>query len=335
MVRLLPIASGKGGVGKSVFAANLGLALARAGRAVVLVDLDLGGSNLHTCLGVKNRYAGIGDLVWKKERSLAGLLVETGYERLWLVPGDGLQPGTANLEWFAKKRILKELVALPADFVILDLGAGSSYNVVDFLLASTEGIVVVRPEVTSILNAYSLLKTAAYRHHLRSFAEASPGRAAVMEFASRKTEGAGLSFLDFARDLAGRFPGEGEAALERLGAFKPSALMNQGRGGGDAELGYRLRDIASKNLGLSLGFLGYLLEDEGVPRSVAARRPLLDLDPEAPFSRGVKAVASRIATGVPAAGSALLEGAEDLADYVDAAFAGSARPGAAPLREEE
>ena len=73
MVRLLPIASGKGGVGKSVISANLGLALSRAdrsghpGRTVVLVDLDLGASNLHTFLGMKNKHAGIGALVWKKE----------------------------------------------------------------------------------------------------------------------------------------------------------------------------------------------------------------------------------------------------------------------------
>jgi flagellar biosynthesis protein FlhG len=307
-------------VGKSVLAANLGLALAAQGRAVVLVDLDLGGSNLHTCLGVKNKHPGLGDLVWKKERSLSDLLVETGYDRLWLVPGDGLMPGTANLEWFAKKRILKELAALPADFAILDLGAGSSYNVVDFFLAAGDGIVVVKPEVTSILNAYSFLKTAAYRLLQRSFPEGSPGRAAVTDFAAAKTEGSGASFLGFARELAERFPPEGEAALERLGALKPRAVMNQGRGGGDAELGYRLRDIAAKNLGLSVEFAGYLLEDEAVPRSVAARRPLIALDPKSPFARGVSAIASRIASAGPAP-SGLLEEADDLATLVDAALA--------------
>jgi len=325
MVRLLPIASGKGGVGKSVLAANLGLALARSGRAVVLVDLDLGGSNLHTCLGVKNRHAGLGDLVWKKERCLADLLVETGYERLWLIPGDGLLPGTANLEWFAKKRILKELAALPADFALLDLGAGSSYNVVDFFLSSTEGLVVLKPEITSVLNAYSFLKTAAFRILARSFPEGSPGRAAVTDFAAHKTEGSGVSFLDFARELAERFPPEGAAALERLASLRPRAVMNQGRGGGDADLGYRLRDIAAKNLGLAVEFAGYLLEDESVPRSVAARRPLLDLEPASPFARGAQAIASRIAASPPSGapeGARAGLGAEggDLAALVDAAF---------------
>lgn len=290
MLRLLPIASGKGGVGKSVIAANLGLALARSGRAVVLVDLDLGGSNLHTFLGVKNRNPGIGALAWKRERSLRELLVETGYERLWLVPGDGLAPGTANLDWFTKKRILKELQALPADFAILDLGAGSSYNVVDFFLASDEGIVVVRPEITSVLNAYAFLKTAAFRVLSRSFPDKSPGRAAVNDFAAVKNEGTGSSFLDFARQLAGDFP-EGAEALRRLSSLRPRAVMNMRREAGDGDLGARLRDIAAKNLGLAVELIGELPDDPGLPGSIAARRLLFDSAPTSGFSRGIAELA--------------------------------------------
>jgi flagellar biosynthesis protein FlhG len=316
MSRLLPIASGKGGVGKSVIAANLGLALSRSGYAVVLVDLDLGGSNLHTFLGVKNRNSGIGELVWKRERSLSALLVETGYDRLWLVPGDGLLPGTANLEWFVKKRILKELAALPADFVILDLGAGSSYNVVDFFLASSDGLVVIRPEITSVLNAYAFLKTTAFRVLSRSFPDGSPDRAAVNEFASVKNEGAGISFLDFARELGARSP-EGKAAFERLSALRPRAVMNMGKASTDADLGHRLRDIAAKNLGIGVEFSGYLLDDPALPASVGARRPLLDLDPDSPFSRGTRALASALASRPASSPLALHDGEDDIAALIE------------------
>jgi flagellar biosynthesis protein FlhG len=313
MARLLPIASGKGGVGKSVIAANLGLALSRAegaGRTVVLVDLDLGASNLHTFLGVRNRNPGLGALVWKREKTLTDLLVETGFERLWLVPGDGLLPGTANLEWSVKKRILKALESLPADFVVLDLAAGSSYNVVDFFLASGEGLVVVRPEITSILNAYGMLKTVAFRVLSRSFPERSPGRAAVNEFAATKGEGGGQSFLDFARELASRFP-EGQAAVDRLTSLRPRAVMNMGRGAGDADIGNRLRDIAAKNLGLRVDFVGYLPDDPAVPASVAARRPILDIDSGCPFCRGLAAMAAKIASGADFAPLELHEGGDE------------------------
>jgi flagellar biosynthesis protein FlhG len=296
VIRLLPVASGKGGVGKSVVAANLGIALAALGRSVVLVDMDLGGSNLHTCLGIRNRHAGLGDFVWKRERSIPDLLVETGFERLWLVPGDGLLPGTANLEWFVKKRLLRGLESLPADFAILDLGAGSSFNVVDFFLSTSDGMIVVRPEITSILNAYSFLKTAAFRVLVRSTRDKGPCREAVMGFATSKTEGRGQSFLDFARDLASRFP-EGASALERLGELRPRAVMNMGREGSDAALGNRLRDIALKNLGIPVEFSGYLLEDPAVPASVASRTPLCASDPDSPFARGIGALAARIDAG--------------------------------------
>ena len=321
MASLLPIASGKGGVGKSVIAANLGFALARAGHAVVLVDLDLGGSNLHTFLGVKNRRPGLGAFVWKEERSLTDLLVQAEYERLWLIPGDGLMPGTANLDWFTKQRILKELAKLPADFVILDLGAGSSYNVVDFFLASGQGLVIVRPEITSVLNAYSFLKTVAFRLLFRSFPEKSPGRAAVLEFARKKTEGAGTSFLELARDLALRFPEGGEGALERLSGLRPRVIMNQGKEAGDAALGYRLRDIAARNLGLGIEFAGYLLDDPAIPHSLAARTPLLALDPSSPFARGMVAVAARVASAPRRDGIDFDEAAPSLESLVAEALA--------------
>ncbi len=58
MNTIIPIASGKGGVGKTIFTANLGIALANKGKTVIAIDLDLGSSNLHTCLGIKNRHPG-------------------------------------------------------------------------------------------------------------------------------------------------------------------------------------------------------------------------------------------------------------------------------------
>jgi len=311
MQRLLPIASGKGGVGKSVLSANLGLALSRLGKTVILVDLDLGGSNLHTCLGLRNRHPGLGSFAWKTEKNLASLLVETGYERLWLIPGDNLMPGTANLEWNVKRRIVKELSNLPADFVILDLGAGSSYNVVDFWLAAPDGLLVICPEITSALNAYSFLKTASFRVLMRAFRDGSAERAEILAYAGTKTEGSGQSFMDFAVDLAARFPDSGPAALESLKAIGPRVVVNRGRASADAELGYRLRDISRKNLGITPSFAAFLLEDESVPRSVAMRVPLLAEDPSSPFARGVQALATRLATATATAAAPTVYAGEE------------------------
>lgn len=320
MVTILPIASGKGGVGKTVLAANLGACLAGLGRTVVLADLDLGGANLHTCLGVKNRNPGIGALAWKQEKSLSNLLVETRVDRLWLIPGDNLLPGTANLEFFVKRRILRELSRLPADFVILDLGAGSSYNVVDFFLASSSGLLVIRPEATSVLNAYSFLKTTVFRMLFRSFPRAGEERRRIADFVARRVEGSGASFLELARELARDFPASAPPVLDQLARFFPRVVLNEGRGPKDAAMGLHLRDIVTRNLGIPIEYVGFLLRDESVPRSVAERTPLVLTRPESAYARGAAALAARIASRPGDVSPRLFEDDEDLSGAVDEAF---------------
>jgi MinD-like ATPase involved in chromosome partitioning or flagellar assembly len=134
----------------------------------------------------------------------------------------------------------------------------------------------------------------------------------VNEFASVKSEGAGMSFLDFARELDSRFP-EGRAAAGRLSALRPRVVVNMGKSAADAELCHRLRAIAAKNLGLGVEFSGYLLDDPALPASIAARRPLLDIDPDSPFSRGVSALASALASRPASAPPVLHDGDDDIA----------------------
>jgi flagellar biosynthesis protein FlhG len=85
---IIPVASGKGGVGKSVITANLSVSLAEKGCRVVAVDLDLGGSNLHTCLGLDNNNPGIGDYLRAHYGDLDELLVDTYHPNLKFLAGD-------------------------------------------------------------------------------------------------------------------------------------------------------------------------------------------------------------------------------------------------------
>lgn len=299
---MLPVASGKGGVGKSVLTANLGIALAELGKTVVLADLDLGGANLHTILGIKNRHAGFGGLVYRTEASVESLVVETGIPRLFFIPGDTLLPGTANLEFFTKRKILKELAALPADFVLMDLGAGSSYNVVDFFLSSSSGLIVTIPEITAVLNAYSFLKTTLFRALFRSFPPKSEERRAIVDFVSRKIEGTDESFRTLAVRLSEAFPLTAPAAVAQLSALYPRVVLNMGRSSRDLAVGARLRDIVAKNLGIGIEYIGFAPRDESIPRSILERRPAVAASASSPYAATVRAIARRIAeTPVPAA----------------------------------
>lgn len=324
MAILIPIGSGKGGVGKTVFTANLGAALAVSGRTVILVDLDLGGANLHTCLGVRNKNPGIGSLVWKKEKHLEALVIPTGMDRLFLIPGDNLLPGTANLEYFTKRRIIKELGELTADYVLLDLGAGAAYNVIDFWLMANNGILVTAPEIPSILNAYSFLKTAAFRLLFRSFRKGSVERARIAEFVINRVEGQGDTFLGFASRLAADSAAAGidggDKALAELNALRPRVVVNMGAGAEDADIAQRLREIAARNLGIGMEYIAYIMRDPAVSKSLTQRSPLVSTDPGSLFARGAFAAAERIlhAPALPAPGLELDD--EDLYSVIEKAI---------------
>ncbi len=83
---IIPVAAGKGGVGKSFLTANLAIALAELGHSTIAVDMDLGGSNLHSFLGMQNRYPGIGDYLQARLGSLETLLVPTRVPHLSFLP---------------------------------------------------------------------------------------------------------------------------------------------------------------------------------------------------------------------------------------------------------
>ena len=300
MTVILPVASGKGGVGKSILSANLGVALAQAGKTVVIADLDLGGSNLHTVLGLRNKHSGVGHYITKEADSIESLLVETELSRLFFIPGDALLPGTANLPFFRKQRMIKELGELPADFVILDLGSGSSYNTIDFFLTNSSGLVVCTFEPTSILNAYSFLKTALLRLLYRSFPAKSEERSVIEAFGKEKLEGTQQSFRDLIPRLQETSPDAAAHVEAQLAAFSPRVVLNMGRSAADLQLGARLRTISRNNLALELEYIGVLPYDEEVSRSVVERRPLVLRRPESRFAFNIGEVARRlIAAPVP------------------------------------
>ena len=237
----LPIASGKGGVGKTLISANLGIALAQSGKTVVVVDLDLGGSNLHTVLGIRNNRMGVGSFIYREADDIEALVTPTAQDRLYAILGDGLYSGTANLPFFRKRSLIRQLGTLTADYVILDLGSGSTFNTLDFYLTSNSGLIVTTPDTTAVLNAYSFMKAAAFRVLQRCFPPKSAERAAVMEFMQLRVEGE-------ERDL-GRAcgqPGSGRPAKRSPGAKNARGFTSaRGTEPGPRNTRYRGRHAAA------------------------------------------------------------------------------------------
>lgn len=166
--RVIAVTSGKGGVGKSNLVVNLGLALARQGLKVLLIDADLGLGNLDILLGLTPRHT-IHDVLARR-KSLAEVIVQ-GPAGMKILPASSGIPEMAELEPQQKLFLLNELDHLGEDLdvVLIDTGAGISRNVLFFNLAAQEILVVATAEPTSITDAYALMKVLALQHGERRF----------------------------------------------------------------------------------------------------------------------------------------------------------------------
>jgi flagellar biosynthesis protein FlhG len=320
MTKILPVASGKGGVGKSIFVANLGVALAARGKTVILIDLDLGGSNLHSCLGIKNRYSGLGSFIYKKEKSLEALLVETEIERLYLIPGDSLLPGTANLPFSMKQKIIRGIDRLIADYIILDLSAGSTNTIIDFFLLSFSGILITIPEATAILNLYTFFKTALYRLLHQSFPAKSEERRIIHDFIGNRIEGSDLSFANLITNISSFNQESGTLAEKQIAAFFPAVVINMAQSDQDLAIVRNLRDISRKNMGCELEYIGFLPMEEGIHRSMIQRLPFFLSEPGSRFSRSIDLVARKLIATAQISTPRLPIDNEDLAELSNTIF---------------
>ncbi len=154
--RVITVASGKGGVGKTNISANLALSLAAHGKNVVLMDADLGLANINVVLGVMPEY-NLYHLL-RKQKRLEDVLLQTDYG-LRIVAGASGFSKIANLQEEERAHIFHELIHLSfADIIIIDLSAGVSQNVISFIEAAGETIIVTTPEPTAITDAYGIVK---------------------------------------------------------------------------------------------------------------------------------------------------------------------------------
>lgn len=291
--RIIAIGGGKGGIGKSLLSANLGIALAQRGAQVVLVDADLGGANLHTCLGVAQPRVTLSDFVERRVTRVEDLLVPAGVEGLSLVSGasDGLD--AANPKHSQKVKLLRHLKSLDVDYVLLDLGAGSSFNVLDFFLAGDTGIVVMLPEPTSIENAYRFIKAAFFRRLQAEAPDADFAQRVGLAIAPRDGSPA-RSPWDVVADLRETDPVAATRLEHALGGFHPWIVINQARTRSDFDVGPTVASAWKKFFGLELGYLGSVSHDDSVWQAVRARRALMHAFPESAAANGVLRLAENL-----------------------------------------
>ena len=160
--RVLTITSGKGGVGKSNLAVNLAIQLRKKGQRVIIFDADFGLANVEVMFGVIPQY-NLSDLIYRG-KSIQEIITRGPLDIGFISGGSGIL-GLNNLYHEQIMLLVKSIGELNeyADFIIIDTGAGVSDQVLEFVLASPEVLMVTTPEPSSLTDSYSLLK-AMYRN---------------------------------------------------------------------------------------------------------------------------------------------------------------------------
>ncbi|NLW47777.1 MAG: MinD/ParA family protein [Firmicutes bacterium] len=158
--RVITITSGKGGVGKTSFAVNLGITLSKMGQKVLLVDADLGLANVDVMLGMIPKF-NLGHVLLG-EKKIADILIN-GPEGIKIIPGGSGLYKLANLGEKKLTQCLEHLNELEktTDIILIDTGAGLSKSVLKFVLAAGEVIIITTPEPTAITDAYGIIKVIA------------------------------------------------------------------------------------------------------------------------------------------------------------------------------
>lgn len=267
------IGGGKGGVGKSLITANLSICLALMGYKVIAIDLDLGGANLHTCLGIPIPEKTLSDYLTKKVRDLAELVTPSPIKNLSVISGAQDDIGMANLKHMQKAKILTKLSQLDADFILMDLGAGTSYNTLDFFMAADQGILVALPEPTSIENTYRFIKSVFHRK-LKSIEELLDIGPVIDQALNSK-----IAHNNTPSDLIAKIietnPEMGHRLQSEIASLTPKLIINQVRTQTDIDIGFSMKIISRKYFGLTLDYIGYLDYDPSVWQSIKKRKPLL------------------------------------------------------------
>ena len=291
---IIPIASGKGGVGKTFVTANLAMALAELGHRTVAVDLDLGGSNLNSFLGLQNRFPGIGDYLNMPKGDLASLLVPTHLPQLKVLPGDGKTPFMANIPYARKVKLLSAIKKLPADYILLDLGAGSSYNTLDFFGIAEKGMIVTSPSPPAILNMLVFLKNFLLRSIGKKFPQNTGVKTLIQRLAARPMSEQMASIEALRREIVTEDPTADKVIAEICNNCRPRVVFNFGEHPDQLQVADQISKSLTSILSIEADYFGFVFYDDAVRLSVFNPATMLAQSREYPAVQSVYQIAKRI-----------------------------------------
>ncbi|MEK7678849.1 MAG: P-loop NTPase, partial [Deltaproteobacteria bacterium] len=275
--RIWAVGGGKGGVGKSLVAANMGILLAKRGKRVVLVDVDLGAANLHTFLGMDAPDDTLSYFLKNEVQDIKRLIKKTGVENLEIISGAKDSLDVVDFGGGAVKRLKDALSALDRDYVLLDIGPGTSANMLDLFLMADEGMLVTTPMPTSIENTYRFLKCLFLRRIKNIIGAEENTR--IKELLKTALSGHRGKSIKTVTDIIGalkRVDGRGAEALKGLmGNTRVSLIVNFTETPSDREIGPLMEKACLSYFAVEVSHLGDICDEWSVNDSIRLRRPLV------------------------------------------------------------
>lgn len=292
-MQIIPIASGKGGVGKSLLSANLAIALGQTGKKVLLADLDIGASNLHLVLGQMGVKKGIGTYL-TGQSDFESIIVETDYENVSFIAGDSEIPGLTSLKPSQKNELINNFTSQEYDYLILDLGAGTHLTILDMFLLSPQGIVVTAPTVTATLNGYLFLKNVVFRMMHNTFKKDTPAYNYLEKLRKDSSTLQRMYIPKLIEELEKLDPESTDLFKKRMNEFRPRLVMNMIDDPKDADKAQKIRRSCQQYLGLDLEHLGVIFRDTMQDKALSSRLPVVVYKPQSIIGQAIYRVAEKI-----------------------------------------
>lgn len=296
--KIIAVGGAKGGIGKSIFSSNLGVFLSSMGFQTVVVDLDLGGANLHLYLGESFLKWNVNDYLSNKVMSLNEVMFRTRYGP-YLIGGDSSQFGSANIDFSLKLKLLKALKQIEADYIILDLGGDTSYNILDFFLIADYGLVLTTCNPASYLDAYNFIKVALFRKIKRIFGPESKIKSPrnkileniIHDFTFQQNESKVKGIPEFLVEVENQTPESLPIVKRVLSAYKPQLIVNKTtKNSITTEIVNRIQEVSHKSALIDVNHIGNISFQEEIDNSSREMIPIMAQNPNGKFALEIETI---------------------------------------------
>jgi len=289
------VAGGKGGTGKSFIASSIATQLALTGRRLVLIDADFGGANLHSFFGISRPKHSLSEF-FEDKIPLQQIIVNSGISNMGLVTGALGSLESESITYAQKQKLFRQIKSLEAEYILIDLGAGSHINTLDTFLLADRMIVVTVPEITAIENLYQFIKSVYFRK-LKFFLGAYGLKDMVQDVWRNKAAYGIRNFPNLLEYLKKTSPDVHAAFEKEMSQFVVYIILNQVRGKTDVLVGENLKSVCMKLLGLTAVYAGFAEYDEQVQKHINKKEPFMTHCRLSPVIKEIEGITEQIMAG--------------------------------------